>query len=92
MKKEKLKDIWDSIAMFLWMLIPATPILAATAFMFLPIANVWFWVMCIVPAILIIVTRPHLGSCSQWENVYWQSILIAIITLILRIVGFFPMT
>lgn len=90
MKKEKLKNIFDSIAMFLWMLIPATPILAATAFMFMPI-NIWFWVSCIIPVILIVITRPHLGSCSQWENVYWQSILIAIVTLVLRIFGVFPM-
>ncbi len=89
--KEKVKDIFGSIAMFLWMLIPATPILAVAAFMFIEITSVWFWVSCIIPLILIIATRPHLGSCSQWENVYWQSILLSIITLILRIVGFFPM-
>lgn len=89
--KEKVKDVFSSVAMFLWMLIPVTPVFAVAAFMFLEFTSVWFWVSCIVPLILIIITRPHLGSCSQWENVYWQSILLSIVTFILRIVGFFPM-
>ena len=88
--KEKVKDILDSIALFLWMLIPATPMLAGAAFMFLNIVSIWFWVSCIIPFIFVIVIRPHIGSCSQWENVYWQSIITAIVMLILRICGVFP--
>ena len=88
--KEKVIDIFDNICMFLWMLVPMTPMLATSALMFLDVYSVWFWVSCITPIIPIVIIRPHIGSCSQWENVYWMSIMSAVVVFILRICGVFP--
>ncbi len=95
MTKEKIKNftniVWGNVSMFLWMLLPMTPMISTIAFAFLETNNVWFWVLSLVPTIPFIITRPSIGSCSQWENVYIQSILSAVVFLILRLCGIFPL-
>ncbi len=94
MSKNKIKEIFEnvieSIGMFLWMLIPSTPALAIYAFMFLPITNIWFWVLVIATIIPIIIVRPGINSCSQYHNMYIVTILASVVVLIARLLGYLP--